>query len=260
MHKPTHIFVATLVLFAAGTSAIGYSLASDSYNAAKPVSAAFTVIDMKSIPWYCVSAQARIKGQGVDDRSGYYPSGYNQSGYNTLPSSGYNAQRTPPTAGYVQPGYQLPAKPGYQVDAISPRDYQTVTPPANLQANQFNTKWQASLPSCPKGYKFDEALVITKCSVALQKKLDGNPLPAESKEQYATCQKILKTNIWNAKISQNICSAFYQYENDCVTSQKNKRACKPLSKYLIAAGVSKAGVPKTQSDTIYLCKDVYPKP
>lgn len=276
MHKPTSIFIATMVLFAAGTSAIGYSLASESYTAAKPVRNVFTAINIDNIPWYCVSTKAKVRGQGVDDAPGYYPSGYYPSGYNAPATpAGYNIKKTPPSAGYMppsagyqpsKPGYTPPAagyqatKPGYQVTIPVPIMYQVVNLPAKLQPNEFNSKWQSSISPCPTGYTFDEALVVKKCSLALQKKLDGNPLPAESKEQYNTCQKILSPSMWNAKISQKICSAFYLYENDCASAQKARRACQPLSKYLVTASVAREDIPKTQSDTIYLCKDVYPKP
>ncbi len=235
MHKPTGIFIATLIMFATGTSAIGYSLAQDSFNAAQPIRAAFTLVPVNTAPWYCVSAKAVVKASGVDG------------------AAGYNNGVPPSNAGYQQPtrsGYQ-PANSVGSIDRF---------PQPNLQSTAFNPDWQKLLPPCPTGYNFNEALVVKKCSAALQKKLDGNPLPAESKEQYVTCVKILKSAVWNAKISQTVCSAFYLYENDCAAAQKAKKACQPLSKYLTTAGVSKADIPKTQSDAIYLCKDVYPKP
>ncbi len=249
MHKPTIIFIGTLVLFAAGTSVIGYSIASESYNASKSIQAAFTLIDKSNIPWYCASTKGPVKGQSVDSRVGYFPSGY------TPPNAGY---QPPVKSGYTPPGYQNP-KPGYQEASPTSRAYDGSSLPAQLPPRAFSAEWQKSLP-CPKGSKINEAFVVNKCSLTLQKKLDGNPLPAESKEQYHTCQKILATGVWNAKISQKICSAFYLYENNCAISQKTKKACQPLSKYLAGVGVTKKDIPKTQSDSIYLCKDVFPKP
>lgn len=261
MHKPTNVFIATMILFAAGTSAIGYSLASDAYSSSQPVHASFTLINLNNIPWYCVSTKPKVKAQGTDGSAGYYPSGYYPSGYNPSGYKPTNPGYQPTTPGYApKSGYQ-PTKPGYVPTQPEPAKPPTqfVSLPAKLQGSDFNNEWRASLP-CPNGYKLDTDLVVNKCSIALQKKLDGNPLPAESKEQYLTCQKILKPGVWNAKISTKICGAFYSYESECAASQKVKKPCQPLSKYLVAAGVANADIPKTQSDAIYLCKDVYPKP
>jgi len=250
MHKPIALFLTTLILFATGTSAIGFSLASESYRAIKPKAAPYKVVPTKIIPWYCTANVGKITGQFAETPtpSGYYPS----AGYQIIP--GYGTQ-----PGYnVQPGYSV--QPGYQMPVEPVRPLIATTQSAKLKSNHFKQAWQPSLAACPKGYSFDENLIIQKCSTALQKKLEGNPLPAESKEQYETCAKILTMNVWNSKISQKICSAFYLYETDCTSSQKNKRACTPLSRYLAGAGVSQADIPKIQSDTIYLCKDVFPKP
>lgn len=244
MHKPIALFLTTLILFATGTSAIGFSLASESYRTIKPKSAPYKVVPTKNIPWYCTLNVGKITGQFAENPmpAGYYPS----PGYSVQP--GYSA---PP--GYVvQPGYNVAPEPVRPITAV--------TLPPKLKPNHFKGAWQTSLAACPKGYSFDENVIVQKCSTALQKKLEGNPLPAESKEQYETCAKILTMNVWNSKISQKICSAFYLYETDCTSSQKNKRACTPLSRYLSGAGVSQADIPKIQSDTIYLCKDVFPKP
>lgn len=244
MHKPIALFLTTLILFATGTSAIGFSLASESYRTIRPKTNSYKVVPTKNIPWYCVANVGKITGQFAENpaSAGYYPS----AGYQIAP--GYS----------TQPGYS--AQPGYQMLAEPVRPLIAATQSAKLKTDHFKQAWQNSLTACPKGYSFDENLVTGKCATALQKKLEGNPLPAESKEQYETCAKILMANVWNSKITQKICSAFYLYETDCTSSQKNKRACTPLSRYLGGAGVSQADIPKIQSDTIYLCKDVFPKP
>lgn len=236
MHKQISIFIVTLLAFATGTSAIGYSLAKETYDSAKTQKPAYKIVETKKIPWYCSPIVAKVKAQFADEKSGYYVGGYN-----------------------TVPGYQ-PPKPGYTSPAPSPRPTELISMPAKLQPNEFAAKWQLLLAPCPVGHKLDEELIVKKCSIAVQKKLDGNPLPAESAEQYQTCAQILAPSVWNAKISQKICSAFYLYESDCASAQIAKRACTPLSKYLMTAGVDRASIPKTQSDTIYLCKDVYPKP
>jgi len=236
MKNGTFVFVLTLLLFATGTSAVGYSLASETYNGAKTQKTAYKIVETKAIPWYCTPIVAKVKAQFADEKSGYYVGGYN-----------------------TVPGYQ-PPKPGYTSPSQPTRTIELVSMPARLQPNEFAAKWQSIITPCPVGHKLDEELITKKCSIALQKKLDGNPLPAESKEQYQTCAQILAPSVWNAKISQKICSAFYLYENDCTVAQTAKRACTPLSKYLVTAGVDRAAIPKTQSDTIYLCKDVFPKP
>ena len=241
MKNGVFVFILTLVLFATGTSAVGYSLASESYNSAKPKKAPYKIVETNNLPWYCASITAKVKAQFAEpSRAGYYTPGYVAPGYTT-------------------PGYQ-PPKPGYLAPTESANPVRLINMPAKLQPNDFARNWRATLAPCPAGYKTDEDLVIKKCSLALQKKLDGNPLPAESREQYQTCAQMIAPPVWNAKISQKICSAFYLYENDCAASQTAKRACVPLSKYLTTAGVDRAAIPKTQSDTIYLCKNVYPKP
>ncbi len=243
------VFVLTLILFATGTSAVGYSLASESYNSARPKKTPYKIVETKNIPWYCTSITAKIKAQFAESpRSGYYTPGYVAPGYQ------------PAKPGYANlPGYQ-PSKPGYLAPTEPEKPAALVNMPAKLQPGDFARNWQTGLLPCPVSHKLDEEILVKKCSLALQKKLDGNPLPAESREQYQTCSQIIVPSVWNAKISQKICSAFYLYENDCTSSQAAKRACVPLSKYLTTAGVDRAAIPKTQSDTIYLCKNVYPKP
>ena len=238
MHKPTTIFVAAIIVFATGTSAVGFSLAKDSRVAVRqPAVATTKPVHIAHIPWYCASTKQKIKAQALDDTAaGYYPGGY------AAPSAGYQPQKS---------GYQAAATPADLADS-------TVILPAKLQPNELASAWQTLL-TCPDGFKLDESLVLNKCSAALQKKLNGDQLPAESKEQYATCTKILSPDVWGAKISQKICDSFYLYQSDCAASQKSKHACQPLSKYLTTAGVAKTEIPKTQSDTIYLCTDVYPK-
>jgi hypothetical protein len=269
MRKQISVFIVTLLFFATGTSAISYSLAKETYNSAKPQKNSYKVVETKSIPWYCSSIIAKVKAQFADEKSGYYVSGYQPTKPGYVPSPGYQPTKPgytptpgyqPPKPGYIPPpGYQ-PTKPGYITSAEPMRIIDLVSMPAKLQPNEFVSKWQSTLTPCPVSHKFDEELIVKKCSITLQKKLDGNPLPAESREQYQTCAQILAPSVWNAKISQKICTAFYLYEKDCSTSQAARRACMPLSKYLITAGVERSAIPKTQSDTIYLCKDVYPKP
>lgn len=254
MRKQISAFIVTLLFFATGTSAISYSLASESYNNARPKKTPYKIVETKNIPWYCTPITGKIKAQFAEPpRSGYYTPGYVAPGYNATP--GYQL----PKPGYTTaPGYQ-PTKPGYLTPTEPEKPVVLLNMPAKLQSGDFARNWQTELLPCPVSHKLDEEMLVKKCSLALQKKLDGNPLPAESREQYQTCSQIIAPSVWNAKISQKICTAFYLYENDCASAQLSKRACAPLSKYLITAGVERSTIPKTQSDTIYLCKNVYPQ-
>lgn len=240
MHKQISVFIVTLIVFATGTSAISFSLARETYIEAKPQKVAYKIVEAKNIPWYCAPLVTKVKAQFAEPRSGYYTPGYSAPGY------------------VAAPGYQ-PTKPGYLAPSAPVKPIPMVSMPAQLQPGDFARNWQSGLTPCPVSHKLDEEMLVKKCSLALQKKLDGNPLPAESREQYQTCAQIIAPSVWNAKISQKICTAFYLYESDCASAQLSKRACAPLSKYLVTSGVERAMIPKTQSDTIYLCKNVYPK-
>lgn len=278
MTKGTNIFIVTMVLFATGTSVIGYSLAKETSQRA-PVQASFTLID-STAAWYCVPQSMNIKAQAAEDsRSGYYTAGYFEPrggdrgrtpgyqpavpGYTPPPSPGYqpDTRRAPERAkpGYTipTPGYQ-PVKPGYVPP--SPGYYTTpgYEPPAKppLSSTLLTANWTGTL-KCPTGYKPYTQYVQQKCLTVLQNKLNGAALPAESKEQYYTCKGIFKPQVWDAKISQKICGAFYSYEKDCTAAQKKKKKCVALSTYLTKAGVAKKNLSKTQSDAIYLCKNVY---
>lgn len=238
MTNGTNVFIVTMVLFATGTSVIGYSLAQEITERRTPIEAAFTLIDLNT-PWYCVPQAMNIKAQAADDRSGYNAAGYYDR----------NSGRTP---GYqpTVPGYTPPA-PGYYTTP----GYEPYTPPP-ISSTLLAADWTGTL-KCPGGYKPHTQFVQKKCLTVLQNKLNGAALPAETKEQYYTCKGIFKPQVWDAMISNKICNAFSSYEKDCAAAQKKKKKCVPLSTYLTKAGVAKKNLSKTQSDAIYLCKNVY---
>ncbi|OGH68237.1 MAG: hypothetical protein A3C15_01280 [Candidatus Magasanikbacteria bacterium RIFCSPHIGHO2_02_FULL_50_9b] len=260
MNQGTHVFVLALVLFATGTSAIGYSLAQESARTAAPINAAFSLIDLSAPPWYCKAVSGGpLKAQGDDEQPGYYDR--NRKGGDRTPgyaAPGYVAPPGYTAPSYSAPGYTPPTTPGYEVAV--PR---TPEPPANNDANGISQKMLSiTFPFgmvCPDGYALDTNKIDSTCFAFLKDKLNLNKKIAKSPDVFAACKKVFKPELWDAKISQKVCTKFYAYETDCAKAQSKGKKCVPLATYMTKAGVKKKEVAQASNDAIYWCSDVFPK-
>lgn len=255
MKQGTHIFIAATLLFATGTSAIGYSLAQESARAGS-LQPAFSLIDLSAPPWYCVAVTGPLKAQAEED-PGYYQRAENRRAPEPpARTPGYGTPGYVPPPGYIAPPSRTPGYMGEQPPG-PPAISTDVATEEGITQKLLSSTFPFGLV-CPDGYALDTQNVSEKCLATLQMKLNGDKKIAKAPDVYAACKKVVKAEAWDAKISKKICAKFYQYEKDCATAQTKGKKCVPLATYISKAGVKKKDSAQAQQDAIYWCNDVFP--
>ncbi len=236
------IFIFTVVLFAAGTSAITYSLAKEVTRtnvARKPAPVV--------VPWYCTTIPPLAPPKPQPENP-FKP----WPATSTSQKAGYTPGYVPSTPGYIYPtpGYGTPGYlAGYFGDGGS-----GPTDPGITQYESFVKLGQ----SCPSGYKPDWSALNTTCDRLLRQRLDHVPtLPADV-PKFSACEKKFKPAVWNTAVNTKTCSALRTYKKECGLFQKRGLPCRSIDGYLVPAGVPLSAINGTARDAALYCDTLYP--